>query len=169
MAMPPDQLMQLIQSQRDSATPGGLPPAPEVAGPGDAGAPPMGAPMSTPEPKMGNREAAMINVSMALDLLEQSLPAIGSETAEGKQILAAIRTMTGLLGPKKEKTAELQPAEILQLLQTLPQAGGASPEAKAMAGAPAIPGMSPNPPPPVPGAPGGGPMPLSQPPMQPPQ
>jgi hypothetical protein len=123
--------------------------------------------MSTPEPKMGNREAAMINVSMALDLLEQSLPALGSETPEGKSILAAIRTMTGLLGPKKEKTAELQPAEILQLLQTLPQAGGASPEAKAMAGAPAIPGMSPNPPPPVPGAPGGGPMPLSQPPMQP--
>jgi len=166
MSMPQDQLMQLIKSQQDSATPGGLPP-PEVAGPGDAGAPPMSAPMSTPEPKMGNREAAMINVSMALDLLEQSLPALGSETPEGKSILAAIRTMTGLLGPKKEKTAELQPAEILQLLQTLPQAGGASPEAKAMAGAPAIPGMNPNPPPPVPGAPGGGPMPLSQPPMQP--
>ena len=169
MGMPQDQLMSLIQSQRDSATPGGLPPTPEAAGPGDAGAPPMSAPMSTPEPKMGNREAAMINVSMALDLLEQSLPALGSETPEGKSILQAIRTMTGLLGPKKEKTAELQPAEILQLLQTLPQAGGASPEAKAMAGAPAIPGMSPNPPPPVPGAPGGGPMPLSQPPMQPPQ
>ena len=169
MGMPQDQLMSLIQSQRDSATPGGLPPTPEAAGPGDAGAPPMSAPMSTPEPKMGNREAAMINVSMALDLLEQSLPALGSETPEGKSILLAIRTMTGLLGPKKEKTAELQPAEILQLLQTLPQAGGASPEAKAMAGAPAIPGMSPNPPPPVPGAPGGGPMPLSQPPMQPPQ
>jgi len=167
MGMPQDQLMSLIQSQRDSATPTGLPPAPEAAGPGDAGAPPMSAPMSTPEPKMGNREAAMINVSMALDLLEQSLPALGSETAEGKSILQAIRTMTGLLGPKKEKTAELQPAEILQLLQTLPQAGGASPEAKAMAGAPAIPGMNPNPPPPVPGAPGGGPMPLSQPPMQP--
>lgn len=166
MGMPQDQLMQLIKSQQDSATPGGLPPPPEM-GNGAGDAPPMSAPMSTPEPKMGNREAAMINVSMALDLLEQSLPALGSETPEGKSILQAIRTMTGLLGPKKEKTAELQPAEILQLLQTLPQAGGASPEAKAMAGAPAIPGMNPNPPPPVPGAPGGGPMPLSQPPMQP--
>ena len=91
MGMPQDQLMSLIQSQRDSATPGGLPPTPEAAGPGDAGAPPMSAPMSTPEPKMGNREAAMINVSMALDLLEQSLPALGSETPEGKSILQVLR------------------------------------------------------------------------------
>ena len=90
MSVPPDQLMKMIQSQRDSATPGGLPPSPEAAGPGDAGAPPMGAPMSTPEPKMGNKEAAMINLSMAQDLLEQSLPAVGSDSEEGKSILNAI-------------------------------------------------------------------------------
>ena len=58
-------------------------------------------------------------------------------------ILSAIRNMTSVLGPKKAKTAELQPAEILQMLQTLPQAGGASPEGKAMMQAPAVPGMSP--------------------------
>ena len=56
---------------------------------------------------------------------------------------SAISQMTKLLGPKKAKTAELQPAEILQMLQTLPQAGGATPEGKAMAQAPAIPGMMP--------------------------
>lgn len=154
MSVPSDKLMEMIRSQRDSATPAGVPPAPE--GPtamSEAAEAPMAAPMATPEPKMGSREAAMVNVSMAMDLLEQSLPAFGSETAEGKQILGAIRTMTGILGPKKAKAAELQPAEILQMLQTLPQAGGMSPEGKAMAAAPAIPGMAP--PPPAPAGAGG--------------
>ena len=144
MGVPSDQLMSMIKNQRDSATPAGLPPAPETPLPGmsDASAPPMGAPMSTPEPKMGNREAALVNISMAMDLLEQSLPALGSESDEGRQVLSAIGQMTKILGPRKQKAAELQPAEILQMLQTLPQAGGASPEAKVMSQAPAIPGMS---------------------------
>jgi len=42
------------------------------------------------------------------------------------------------------------------MLLTLPQAGGATPESKAMSSAPAIPGMMPTPP-------GGGAMPLPQP------
>jgi len=163
MGVPSDQLMKMIQSQKDSATPGGLPPTADAGqAMSDASAPPMGSPMSTPEPKMGNREAAMINISMAMDLLEQSLPALGSESPEGQKILGAIRGMSGIIGAKKAKTNELQPAEIMQMLQTLPQAGGATPEGKAMAQAPAIPGMSPGgmPPPPMGGgAPGGMPPP----------
>ena len=125
----------------------------------DTSASPMASPMSTPEPKMGNREAAMINLAMAMDLLEQSLPALGSETPEGQKILGAIRTMTSVIGPKKAKTNELQPAEIMQMLQTLPQAGGATAEGKAMQQAPQIPGMSAQTPPPaMPGGmPGGAP------------
>ena len=46
--------------------------------------------MSTPAPKQGQREAAMINVSMALDLIEQSLPAIGSETPEGQSLMSVM-------------------------------------------------------------------------------
>jgi hypothetical protein len=107
---------------------------------GEMEPPPMASPMSTPEPKMGNREAALINISMAIDLLEQSLPAFGSVSEEGKKTLNAIRALSGLIGQKKGKTDELQQSEILQLLQTLPQAGGATPEGKAMAQAP-IPGM----------------------------
>ena len=73
MSVPPDQLMQMIKSQRDGATPAGATPVPDNAPQmSDTSAPPMGAPMSTPEPKMGNREAAMINLSMAQDLLEQA-------------------------------------------------------------------------------------------------
>jgi hypothetical protein len=108
--------------------------------------------MSTPEPKMGSKEAALINISMAMDLLEQSLPAFGSESSEGQKALNAIRQLSGLIGPRKSKTNELQQSEILQMLQTLPQAGGATPEGKAMAQAP-IPGMPPSggmpPPPPM--------------------
>ena len=159
MGVPSDQLMQMIKSQRDGATPAGIPPAPEgVTGMSDTSAPPMASPMSTPEPKMGNREAGLINISMAMDLLEQVLPAFGSESAEGQKVLGAIRTLTGLIGAKKAKTNELQPTEIMQMLQTLPQAGGATAEGKAMAQAPKIPGMSPGgmPPPPAPFGAGGG-------------
>jgi len=41
----------------------------------------------------------------------------------------------------QKKKEELKKSEILQMLQTLPQAGGATPEGKAMAAAPAVPGM----------------------------
>jgi len=159
MSVPPDKLMEMIKSQKDSATPGGLPPAPETPGAmSDTSSPPMSSPMSTPEPKMGNREAAMINISMAMDLLEQALPAVGSESEDGQKIIGAIRGMSSLIGPKKGKINELQPNEIMQMLQTLPQAGGATAEGKAMAQAPTIPGMSsPVPPPPAGGGmPGGG-------------
>lgn len=144
MAVAPDKLMEMIKNQRDGATPTGVPPSPEMPSPGmsDSATPPMGAPMSTPEPKMGNKEGAMVNLSMAMDLLKQSLPAVGADTEEGKKILAAIRTITGVLGSKQDQASALQPSEILQMLQTLPQAGGATPEGKAMAQAPAIPGMA---------------------------
>jgi hypothetical protein len=144
MAVPQDKLMELIKSQKDGATPTGVPPTPDMPLPGmsDASTAPMSAPMSTPEPKMGNREGAMVNLSMAMDLLKQSLPAVGSDSEEGKKILAAIRTITGVLGSKQDQAIALQPSEILQMLQTLPQAGGATPEGKAMAQAPAIPGMA---------------------------
>lgn len=147
MAVPEDKLMELMRGPRSAG--GGAPSglsmpgsAMPPAGMSDSETPPMASPMSTPEPKMGSKEAAMINLGMAMDLLEQSLPALGSETEEGQKALNAIRVLNGILGQRKNKTNELQQSEILQMLQTLPQAGGASPEGKAMAQAP-IPGMPP--------------------------
>lgn len=143
MAVPPDQLMQLMRSQKDSATPSGMPPAPDMpTGMSDNSSPPMAAPMSTPEPKMGNREASMINIGMAADLLEQALPALGSESAEGQKLLNAIRMVSSIIGTRKSKTNELQQSEILQLLQSLPQAGGGNAVSKTMNAAPQIPGMT---------------------------
>ena len=141
MSVPADKLMELMRGPRSAGAAAPMPQAP-AAPMTDAETPPIAAPMSTPEPKMGSREAALINIGMAMDLIEQSLPALGSESEEGKKALDAIRNLTGVMGPRKAKTNELQQAEILQMLQSLPQAGGASPEAKAIAQAP-IPGMPP--------------------------
>jgi hypothetical protein len=157
MGVPSDQLMQMIKSQKDGATPAGTPPVSDApSAMSDTSAPPMASPMSTPEPKMGNREASMINISMAMDLLEQALPALGSESDEGQKLLGAVRSLTGIIGAKKSKVNELQPTEIMQMLQNLPQAGGATPEGKAMAQAPMIPGMSAPSGMPPQGMPGGG-------------
>ena len=142
MSVPADKLMELMRGSRSASAPLPVPEAPQGATMSDAETPPMASPMSTPEPKMGTKEAALINISMAMDLLEQSLPAFGSESVEGQKALNAIRQLSGLIGPRKGKTNELQQSEILQMLQTLPQAGGATPEGRAMAQAP-IPGMPP--------------------------
>ena len=140
MSVPADKLMELMRGPKSAGTPAPMPQAPTPMT--DSETPPIAAPMSTPEPKMGSREAAMINIGMALDLIEQSLPALGSDSEEGKKALDAIRVLNGMMGPRKGKTNELQQAEILQMLQSLPQAGGATPEGRAIAQAP-IPGMPP--------------------------
>ena len=157
MSVPSDKLMELIKGkpQPMSETPA------TTTGLSDQNTAPMSAPMSTPEPKLGNREGAMVNISMAMDLIEQALPSLGSESEEGQKALAAIRSLTGLLGPKKQKTGELQQSEIIQMLQNLPQAGGATPEGRAMSQAPAVPNLPPMPgaapsPMSMPGAGGGG-------------
>jgi hypothetical protein len=143
MSVPSDKLMELMRGSRSASAPSPSPDETPIAGSiSDAETPPRASPMSTPEPKMGSKEAAMINIGMAMDLIEQSLPALGSESDEGQKALAAIRSLTGVMGPRKNKTNELQQSEILQMLQTLPQAGGATPEGRAMAQAP-VPGMPP--------------------------
>jgi hypothetical protein len=153
MSVPTDKLMELMKGSRSASAPMPNPETPPSEGISGTETPPMASPMSTPEPKMGSKEGALINISMAMDLLEQSLPAFGSESVEGQKALNAIRQLSGLIGPRKGKTNELQQSEILQMLQTLPQAGGATPEGRAMAQAP-IPGMPPQgggmPPPPPP-------------------
>ena len=113
MSVPSDKLMELMRNPRSAG--GGEPSgfgmpgvSPEMA-PSDAETPPTASPMSTPEPKMGSKEAAMINLSMAMDLLEQSLPALGSESEEGQKALRAITVLNGIIGQRSEEhTSELQ-------------------------------------------------------------
>ena len=121
MSVPADKLMELMKGDRSANAPVPTTPSPEASSPET---PPMASPMSTPEKQMGTREAAMINISIALDLLDQSLPAVGAESDEGKAIMEASRKLGSLLGGKRNETGELQQSEILQMLQTLPKAGG---------------------------------------------
>ena len=145
------QLMALMQGA-GGETPGGV----SVGEAPPSSPPPMPTPMSTPEPKAGVKEAALVNVSMAMDLIEQALPAIGSESPEGQKLINAISALTTVLGPKKQKAGELQNAEILQLLQNLHQAGGGTPGSRAIAGGPPNLGLM-NPPGAPPAPPAGGP------------
>ena len=137
--MPMDKMMELIQ--QGQAPENTDIPAPDQAGNSpDSSNPPMTSPMSTPEPKMGSKAAANINIQMAMDLLEQSLPALGSESEEGQQIMKSLTSLHKVFGKREAKNRELMPAEILQMIQTLPQAGGATPEQRSIAQAP-TPGM----------------------------
>lgn len=115
---------------------GGL--APAIGGPEAGG--PLPSPIATPEPKEGLKQSAMVNVQMAIDLLTQSLPSLGSMSEEGDAVLNAIKTLSKKFGKSETKNRELIPAEILQLVRNLPQAGGATPQAKAMMAAP-VPGL----------------------------
>lgn len=113
----------------------------EEEGMSGADTPPMSSPMSTPEPAMGSKEGAMVNLSLAVDLIKRSLPGIGADSEQGRKALAAMKALISVVGKRKDSAEELKQSEILQMLQSLPQAGGQSPEGKAMAAAPAVPGM----------------------------
>jgi hypothetical protein len=152
MSVPPDQLMSLMGKGKGTDAPVPMPSVGSAPQMSDASTAPMAAPMSTPEPKLGNREGALVNLGMALDLIEQSLPALGSESEEGQKALQAMKVLSAVLGARKGKTNELQQSEILQMLQSLPQAGGGTPESRSIASAPPVANM-----PPVPG--GGAPQP----------
>jgi len=135
--MPIDPKLMAVMGGKPPGGASGGPPAP-----GGAGLPPMGAPMSGPNPGAGEKQGAMLKVQQAMDLLEQSLPDFGSESEEGGAIIAVL----GNLGKKfggadRARSKELMPAELMNLLSNLPQGPG---------------GMKPMPPmPPGGGAPGG--------------
>jgi len=82
----------------------------------------MGAPMSGPQEKKGLKAAAATNIHIALNMLEEALPAFGSESEEGGAILKAMNAIRGLAA--KRDSSDLAPAELLQMFRRLPQMGG---------------------------------------------
>ena len=134
MADANESVMSLIRGSAGATPP--TPASPAAPAEQQNEAPPMASPMTTPEPKAGNKEGARINVQMAMDLLQQSLPAFGSDSEEGKAILEIMKKLGSTFGAREAQTRELVPAEILQMISTLPQAGGASPEQRIAASAP---------------------------------
>jgi len=143
----PPELMALMQGGAQPGSAGAV----GGAAPNSA---PVSSPMSNPQPNEGEKQAAMSQVQMAVDLLEQTLPPFGSETPEGKAILSVLKVLSATFGEKKDKARGLIPSEIMNLVASLPKGAGQG----APAGAP--PGMPPGMPP----MPGGMP-PGAQPPM----
>jgi hypothetical protein len=88
--------------------------------PGGGG--PAASPMSKPQDKRGLKAAAQTNLHIATNMLEEALPAFGSESPEGGKILSALKILGGLVG--KRDTSDLVPAEILQMVKRMPQLGG---------------------------------------------
>lgn len=115
---------------------GGKPPGGGAPMPGADNQAPTGGPMSTPQPKAGMEQAGLVKIAVVFQMLEQALPAFGSPTDKGKAILSALKTLTGAFGKERQKSEELVPAEMMQMMQSVPGAGGGPPAAKAMGAAP---------------------------------
>ena len=142
----PPELMKLMQ--------GGQPPQGGAPGGGQppAGGP-VSSPMSTPQDNAGEKHAALSQVQMAIDLLEQTLPPFGSESDEGQTVLDALKTLSKTFSSKKDTARGLIPSEIMNLVSGMPKGAGGSPPPGAGAPPGAPPGMPPpgGMPPPPPG------------------
>jgi hypothetical protein len=101
---------------------GGGAPTPQGAPNPAAGPKPSGAPMAKPQEKEGMKEAARVNIHIAMNMLEQALPVFGSESKEGKSVLKILGMLSKEFG--ESDASDLVPAEILQMNKSLPQAGG---------------------------------------------
>lgn len=77
--------------------------------------------MAQPQQAEGLKQAARVNVTMAIDILQQALPAMGAASEEGQALLNALKTLTKAFGQTEQKSRELIPAEIAQMLSALPQ------------------------------------------------
>jgi hypothetical protein len=140
MSVPPD-LMKLMAGGAGEKTAPGPNPM-EAAAPGNAA--PPGGPMSVPQPKEGETQAAMVKLAVVFQQLESALPAFGAQTEEGKTIVKVLGQLGKVFGDKRQKADSLIPAEMVQMMQNIPGAGGGSPAAKAIGGIPPqVPGVPP--------------------------
>jgi hypothetical protein len=78
--------------------------------------------MPQPQEKEGLKAAAQTNIHIAINMLEEALPAFGSESEEGKKIIKMLNIGAGMLA--KRDSSDLVPAEVLQMVRQLPQMGG---------------------------------------------
>jgi hypothetical protein len=97
---------------------------------GDPSSAPNGAPMSTEQPKEGDKLNAKTQVTVAMSMLEQALMALGSHSEEGRVVMESLMKLSKYF--HKEETNELVPAQLMSMMQSMPQVGGGSPEQMAL-------------------------------------
>ena len=126
MAVPTEVMQKMMAGAGSGAAPTGVGATPPAGPEGAGGAPPAqspaAGPMSKPQDKRGLKAAAQTNVHIAMNMLEEALPKFGSESPEGAKILAALKSLGSLVA--KRDTSDLVPAEVMQMVKQLPQAGG---------------------------------------------
>lgn len=97
--------------------------------------------MAQPTPNDGAKQMGSVNVEGAMQMLEQALPSLGSNTPEGAAVLDALSKLSKHFNRGKSK--ELVPAQLMELARAQKQ----SPMAGMMGGmgAPAAGGAAPSP------------------------
>lgn len=120
-------------------------PPPGMGAPGQM--PPVSAPMSTPQPNEGEKQGAMTQVQMAMDILERTLPAFGSESEEGTAVIDVLGKLGKQFGgAQRAKSKEMMPSEIMNLVASLPKGPmGAHPGGPPPGAGGPPPGMPPQP------------------------
>ena len=100
--------------------------------------------MLQPSPNDGARQMGFVQVETAMQMLEQALPSLGSNTPEGKACLEALTKLSKAFA--RQPSQDLVPAQIAEMARAQQQspiaqmmgaAGGAPAPAPAAAPAPA--------------------------------
>lgn len=121
MSVPPEVMARLAGARGGAAPAAGAAQGMQQGMP-QAGPKPGGTPMAKPQEKEGLKEAARVNIHIAMNMLEQALPVFGSESKEGKSVLKILGMLSKEFG--HQDASDLVPAEVLQMNKALPQAGG---------------------------------------------
>lgn len=111
-------------------------PGPDATMPGAGApmAPPAGTPAANEQPKSGEAEQAKANIQIAISILEQSLPQLGSDSEEGATVLKALTTLSKNFTGKR--SGDLAAAEHIQTMAGQPDAIKAQMMKELGAGAP---------------------------------
>lgn len=102
--------------------------APQLPGGGKPG--PAAAPMATPEKKEGKQEKARLRVHIGMNMLEQALAEFGAESKEGAVLLDVLKKIGRTFGDND--TSDLVPAEMADIVSSMPQVGGGGPQQQAL-------------------------------------
>lgn len=125
MSVPPEVMQRMMSAQGGGASAAGQTPA--AAG-GPAGAPGAQQPSASPTPqvqeKKGLKAAALSNLKIAQNMLEQALTAFQPEDQEYKVALDCLGKLAKIAG--KSEGGDLVPAQVMRMVGQLPQMGGGS-------------------------------------------
>lgn len=128
MGVPPEVMQKMMAAQGQpgggAAASAGAPPKPQVPGQiaGQGGQGPGGSPNAQPQEKAGMKAHAMTNLSIAQNMMEQALTAFHPGDKEYKAILKCLNTLAPMSA--KNDSSDLVPAEVMRMVQQLPQMGG---------------------------------------------